>query len=414
MFLTETELLLRLRHHLEATERVSIASAWVGFGGAFSALQAYAERQPGSLQAIVGTSGTATHPRALRILQEVGELRLPGNTPLFHPKLILFHHKKGAIAWVGSANLTRCGFEQNTEVTVEIEDSDGSACRWFSQLWESLSQDCETALALYEKNWKPTGSQSGSLGIEILTPSEGDLWTLARELTDWESYVRALGAASLVRESQFGCTVGGEATSWLNTINLGMEITRRASWNNLSKVDYHVLLGVKDGNTDSIGYGLLGSMQGAGQAKNVFLEFSDANVRVREQIRSGLQTAIQASDVEFFQAAIDFIKLVSGLKGFGPAFATRCLALARPNLAVSVNRGSIPGLAVLSELPQNSLGKTPSGPRARSYADLLAFLARQDWYSNPTPNGRYEQTLANARGALLDCLVYVPTTGTLE
>lgn len=54
------------------------------------------------------------------------------------------------------------------------------------------------------------------------------------------------------------------------------------------------------------------------------------------------------------------------------------------------------------------------GPRARSYADLLAFLARQDWYSNPTPNGRYEQTLANARGALLDCLVYVPTTGTLE
>jgi hypothetical protein len=43
-----------------------------------------------------------------------------------------------------------------------------------------------------------------------------------------------------------------------------MEITRRESWDELSDVDYHVLLGIRDNAGDVMGYGLLGSMQGAG------------------------------------------------------------------------------------------------------------------------------------------------------
>lgn len=74
-----------------------------------------------------------------------------------------------------------------------------------------------------------------------------------------------------------------------------------------------------------------------------------------------------------------------------------------------MNNGSRPGLAELSGLPRSALSNVPGGPRARSYADLLAFLSTKEWYRHPKPANRYEQTLANARAALLDCLVYVPT-----
>jgi hypothetical protein len=122
-----------------------------------------------------------------------------------------------------------------------------------------------------------------------------------------------------------------------------------------------------------------------------------------------LQRAIRASDADFPQAAVDFIGHVSEIKRFGPAVASRLLALARPDLAVSVNKGSRPGLAALSGLPSSAL-RVPGRPRAKSYADLLEFLSTKEWYKNPQPANRYEQTLANARGALLDCLVYIPTS----
>ena len=411
MILTEAQLLPRLKDHLRTAKRVDIATAWMSFGEAFTALHGFATTRPRSLRAIVGTSGTATHPRALRMIQEAAELRLPNSSPLFHPKLVVFHQPKAAVVWIGSANLTRCGFEQNREIVAEIFDEDGAVRAWFDTSWEALDQDCDVLLSRYEAAWKPLGSTQGS-NLEP-PPSHDALWKLAQGLTDWSSFVRALKVAGSFWYQRFGCTVDGEAGSWLSTINLGMEITRRSSWEDLSKVDYHVLLGIKDDPEDVMGYGLLGSMQGAGEVKSVFLKDSNEYLSIREDIRSSLQTPIQASKDTFSEAAVEFIRKVSTMRRFGPAVATRLLALARPDLAVSVNNGSRPGLAALSGLPPTALSNVPSGPRAKSYADLLNFLSTKDWYQNPQPSGRYEQTLANARAALLDCLVYLPTNDSL-
>lgn len=409
MLLTQEKLLPRFEEQLRTAARVDLATAWMSFGGAFSALHGFAMAKPGSLRAIVGTAGTASHPRALRLIRQAAQLRLPVATPLFHPKLIVFHRPGGTVVWVGSANLTRCGFEQNTEIVAELADSDGEARAWFDAAWDALDEDCGAYLDRYEANWKPSGSIDGA---DLRPPPSHDaLWALARGLTDWPSFVRALKVASPFWRSKFNCSVDGEASSWLNTISLGMEITRRASWDDLSNVDYHVLLGIEDVAGPVLGYGLLGSMQGAGEVKSVFLRSNPANRTIRDAIRSSLQLPIQASDAAFPEAAVEFIRRVSALDRFGPAVATRLLALARPDLAVSVNNGSRPGLAHLSGLPASALSKVPSGPRARSYADLLAFLSTKDWYRNPQPSNRYERTLANARGALLDCLVYVPTSG---
>jgi hypothetical protein len=408
MILTEEHLLSRLKDHLRAAHHVDIATAWMSFGEAFTALHEFALARPRSLRAIVGTSGTATHPRALRMIQEAAELRLPHNSPLFHPKLIVFHQPKTVVVWIGSANLTRCGFEQNTEIVAELPDEDGAARGWFDAFWGSLDQECDTFLSRYEDAWKPSGFAHGP---DLDTPaSSEDLWAIAQGLSDWSSFVRALKVASQFWYERFKCTVDGEARSWLNTISLGTEISRRASWRDLSGVDYHVLLGIREDADDTLGYGLLGSMQGAGEVKRIFLRDSESNQSIREEVRSSLQRAIRASDADFPQAAVDFIGHVSEIKRVGPAVASRLLALARPDLAVSVNKGSRPGLAALSGLPSSALSRVPGRPRAKSYADLLEFLSTKEWYKNPQPANRYEQTLANARGALLDCLVYIPTS----
>lgn len=407
MFLTQEQLLTQLKDRLETADRVDIAMAWMSFGEAFSALHAFTKNRPQALRAIVGTAGTATHPRTLRLIQESALLRLPGGTPLFHPKLIIFHRRETALVWIGSANLTRCGFEQNTEIVAELLDQDGAARAWFDDFWAGLDADCGPMLDRYEADWKPSLFGPGP-DLEPPT-SHTALWAIAQNLTDWPSFVRALRVASSFWQREFNCTVDGEASSWLNTVTLGMEITRRESWDELSDVDYHVLLGIRDNADDVMGYGLLGSMQGAGEVKTTFLKNTATHLRIREHVRSCLQGPIHASDSTFPDAAVAFIRQVSALERFGPAVATRLLALARPDRAVSVNNGSRPGLAELSGLPRSALSNVPGGPRAKSYADLLAFLATKDWYRHPKPATRYEQTLANARGALLDCLVYVPT-----
>lgn len=407
MFLTQEQLLPRLKERLEAADRVDIATAWMSFGGAFSALHAFAKARPNSLRAIVGTDGTTTHPRALRQIQQSAQLRLPATHPLFHPKVLIFHQRDGAVIWVGSANFTRCGFEQNTEVVAELLDESGDARAWFDKTWSELDADCGPRLDQYEATWKPA---PGGQGYDPTPPlSEETLWELAKGLTDWPSFVHALKVANPIWQQKMNCTVDGEASSWLNTITLGTEITRRESWDDLSDVDYHVLLGIKDDAEDVMGYGLLGSMQGAGEVKATFLRHTPENRATREHIRSYLQGPIHASDSAFPEAAIEFIRQVSGMKRFGPAVATRLLTLARPDRAVSVNNGSRPGLSQLTGLPRSALSNVPTGSRAKSYADLLAYLETKDWYRHPQPANRYEQTLANARGALLDCLVYVPT-----
>jgi hypothetical protein len=233
---------------------------------------------------------------------------------------------------------------------------------------------------------------------------------LIYNLTDWASYVTALREANLHCPLVYdGASVDGETTSWLNTITLGNEIIRRDNWDTLSKHDYKVLMGLPV-STDGYdaGYGLLGSMGGAGDAKNVFNENSEENLHIRGLILGALQPVLAAAPTDFPEAATNFISEMNEIKGFSGGLATRFLALARPDLAVSVNDGSRRVLAAISGLPRTTLNNAPKGPRAKSYADLLAFLQNQQWYSNPTPRGAYEQTLADNRAALIDCLVYQP------
>jgi hypothetical protein len=410
MLLTEETLLAALEERLASADAVDLAVAWAGPGKAFTKIIEFARRSPGRLRAIVGIAGNATYPRVLHDLHRDAALRIPNSSPLFHPKLYLFRKGSQAAAWVGSANLTRCGFEQNAELVSVVVD-DGSYAGWFNDWWKSLDEDPSETIKRYSAAWKPPsrpGEREGTDAGRVAGPvAEHEFRRLLGSVSDWKSFVEALRIASAYWRGWYGVSVDGEDQSWLNTITLGNEIVRRRSWSDLSKNDYRLLMGIEvDVDGVSAGYGLLGSMKGAGDAKNVFNEASAENLRIREQIRAALQPAIEADVSSFREAALDFIRVVEGFQGFSGAVATRLLALARPDIAVSVNKGSRDSLAAWSGLPKSALSKSGSGKRGASYGSLLDFLAEQEWYSSPAPKGTYEKGLADARAALLDCLVY--------
>lgn len=410
MLLTEDTLLAALEESLASADAVDLAVAWAGPGKAVARILEFARRSPGRLRAIVGIAGNATYPRVLQDLHGSAELRIPSSNPLFHPKLFLFRKGSQATVWVGSANLTRCGFEQNAELVSVVVD-DGSYKRWFDGWWRSLEPDPSEIIKRYTAAWKPPtrpaegerkSAEPGAVPI-----AKQQFQQLIGSVSDWSSFASALKRASAYWNERYGFTVDGEFRSWLNTVTLGNEIVRRPSWGDLSKHDYQILMGIEvDIDGVSAGYGLLGSMKGAGDAKNVFNEASAENLRIRERIRAALQPGITADASAFPKAALDFIGTVEDLRGFSGGVATRLLALARPDLAVSVNKGSRDALSAWSGVPKTALSKSSGGKRGASYASLLDFLADQGWYANPTPKGTRERGMADARAALLDCLVY--------
>ena len=115
MFLTTDKLLERFQNNLKHTDQVDIAVAWATSGTALEYLEHCAKDHPKRILAIVGTYGNTNELNALERLAKLGELRLiKGNNMLFHPKVYIFQGQL-LIAWVGSANLTKGGFQYNEE-----------------------------------------------------------------------------------------------------------------------------------------------------------------------------------------------------------------------------------------------------------------------------------------------------------
>jgi HKD family nuclease len=401
MLLTRDSLIDRFYEHLKQSKQIDVAVA--SDCDALTSLCTFAMNAP--MRAIVGIRGNATHPNALRAILRYGQLRIPKNVErLFHPKFYLFHQQERQIGWIGSANLTRPGFQLNDELVFEFED-DGKARQWFDQLWSSLAQDCSSIVDNYEENWVPPPPPPQRPLDHPQLNEPNDVYRAGRELRDWPSFVAGISEADRYwrdwsKNEKNPFSVVGDGVSWLETITLGCAVVRRNDWSELSKEDRFIILG-RDR------YGLLGSMIGAGKANQVFKAATPEHLRIRRAIRTALQPAIDAADHEFADAASSFLEAVNQIPGFGGAIATRLLALARPDRAVSVNDGSKEHLAQLTGLPPNSLSHAPHG-RARSYIDLLRWFEDQEWYSNPTPKGPYERSLANARAALIDSFVYEP------
>ena len=405
MLLTQENLFDRLQEHCASATRIDLATAWSSPGVAQRAIL----DSDANCRAIIGIAGNVTPPPVLRDFDRRATLRIPEKSPLFHPKFILFHSDTGkTIAWIGSANLTQAGYEQNRELVFEYED-DGTSLKWFEEIWSSLDENVSPIIDDYETHWKPTaGYVKDSKSDLDLNEHSSAISSIFDDLHDWDSFVKAIEFANYYWKKQEGFSVDGEICSWMNTINLGNLIIRRNDLNSLSQIEFKIVMGLEFGD-DIAYYGLLGSMKGAANARKIFHPTNKLAVGTRSAIDRYIKPLLTASFDDFSNVCSDFIENMSNIEGVSGGVATRLIALARPEWGVSVNDGSRRSLSLYSGLPISTLGSPKTGGKGKSYLDLIEFLQEQPWYASPQPRNNYERSLAASRGALLDALVYEPT-----
>ncbi len=278
MFLTTDQLLRQFEENLRFAEQIDIATAWATSGPALDMLCA-ARKRGAKIRAIVGTSGNATEPDALARLNEIGTLRLGvGCRKLFHPKVLIFRETRKSRAWIGSANFTRAGFASNEEVVHETSDGE-DASRWFESRWRECRELTPNAIEDYRRRWtlnRPSSSFKTLIGA--LKLEDDDRLDYIRQARDWSGFVKALSRCQewwnnheWDKHHKCKWSVFGKTRSWVHTIERGLSIARRKNWSELPKEDARILLGLYvDGSLDS---GLLGTMKGAGIAKNVFGDY---------------------------------------------------------------------------------------------------------------------------------------------
>lgn len=212
---------------------------------------------------------------------------------------------------------------------------------------------------------------------------------------DWEAYVALLQQQDAVWARHRDNI---SLSSYLRCLEDAQAVLSLPTWDDLSHREATILLGL---GTQYGPHGLLGSLRGAGIVKATFMQDVPEYRRVRLRIREVVQAAMGATTTaDFLRCAQTAVDTIVRLPRFSMATATRLLALARPDRAVSINGASKAGLARLA-------GRSPCWiSKSQNYGTLLRWVYAQRWYQSPVPSDAGEAALWRARAALLDALAY--------
>lgn len=389
------------KKNLEFAEQVDIASAWATRSQVLNALVLNAKRRHILVRAIVGTSRNVTEPDALKQLHEIGELRLVSDEyPLFHPKIFVFRSEGKSLAWIGSANFTKGGFERNEETIFETVHWQ-PVWKWFTERWrecrETSQADSGRAIQEYadRRNANPPENK-----VAYLADPDRFRIDLVKGAKDWAEYVRAINQCDKwwgyhsrnYRGGPFS-VLGGER-SWSHTIYTLERAAREGNWSALEPRHIGRLLGKRTkgsaGNWD-----LLGNLW----AREISMLQNDPGLLDDiGQIVYRVAKATEASNDEFLAIVREAIQDIYR-PNIKQAAATRLLTLACPDRCVSVNGPSTLGLRAIFPNVRNP--GTPDG-----YCELLMELYKQPWYKADEPSDPKEKKIWSMRAALIDCFAY--------
>lgn len=216
----------------------------------------------------------------------------------------------------------------------------------------------------------------------------------------WQAYAEALKLLDAVwrdrrvRNTSFG--VFGPRPSWEDTIARGGVLFELESWARLDEDQSSMIAPI---HFFADGDALLGSVGRRSKAVCSFL-FEPETAGDRDRILSLLKRARSMSARSIPALGGDILAEMCDVRGMERSFATRLLALARPDGFVVVNSKSLAWLRLATGL---SLKKN-----RRSYRDLLEWLGRQAWYHAAEPTESLDQRLWRIRAALLDAFAYQP------
>lgn len=397
--LTRLEIMKKLEKYVNIADGIDLAIAWITNSSGLGMLQNQAKQRQLKIRAIVGIDTNFTHPIALDELNKIADLRVVKSTQgIFHPKMYIFHLPNEKVVWIGSANFTNSGLNINEELVAEFKSSNNEAIQWFNQRWESIPLDkSKEMMEVYINNWLPPSSISNKdTTISDVSNQEINL------NCSWAQYLEQLKDrneywiySSKEWDSPF--SIFGDYSSYCAVIADGHAITKYETWDNLTKQQATMLLGLD--NSYGV-HGLLGSMRGAGYAKSVFLSNNKEHLITRRTILNAIQNTMNISNQEdYIDAVRDAFEVITGYEGFAKGVATRLLTLARPDMAISLNSASEEGLSSFSGLAPSTLG-TPD-----NYVKLLKWMYNLDWYKSPAPLDPWEKSIWDKRAALIDAFV---------
>ena len=403
--LTHPNILKAFQEHLEKAQKIDLAIAWVTNSSALELLCNYVSQRKLKVRALVGIDTNYTQPIALQGLAKLANVRVvKSEQGIFHPKMYLFYMKRKMVVWVGSANFTDSGLNNNEELVSEFDSSHEEAKQWFEKRWRTVSDfESKKLIEEYAKTWRPVGTSNISTATRNADDSQLLSMSKIKLQCDWTNYLQQLKARDLYWQNRsqawkYPFSVLGDSASYLETIADGHAITRYSSWDKLSYQEVVMLLGL----SDEYGVrGLLGSMRGAGQVKHVFLETKASNLKIRRAILAAVQATINTtSQSAYISAAKSALEKITSHNRFGMGVATRFLALARPDMAISLNKASQYGLATFSGLAPTTLKEI------RNYIKLLQWMGAQEWYVSSAPTDPWEKSIWEKRAALIDAFVY--------
>ena len=390
MLIETKDILHRFSENIEWATSVDLATAWATENKGFDKLKAGAEYL--RIHAIVGLWGNITDPKVLKKLDDIGKLRIVDGNQHFHPKIYIFRSSKKSIAWVGSANFTRGGFELNEELIFETSDTKAIE-GWFNRLWHQCGRFQEGAIDEYDERRKQNPPKwpirlRGSIPLLPNGPLE-----LLQGVDDWDGYLNALDCCDQFWSSRIGYSVLGETDSWYDTIQ-ELRVVIKQNWGQIVDGYRKGLLGLKGVNAK---WALLGRMRQPA-FNTIFM-----NKRNLKTVQNAIHRVAFADDRDFPDVAIEAYEEITDIKGLKTANATRLMTLARPDYIVSFNGKSQSGLTEYFEL------SLPEKLSPSKYRSLLDSLYEKPWFNVPPPETPRERNIWSMRAALLDCFVYSGT-----
>lgn len=339
-------------------------------------------------RAVIGTEFAQTEPMALKELnQRPDRLRVAINASgTFHPKVVLGIRGDAFKAIVGSANLTQAAFSSNVELNLFLAGSAGQAealalVGFIDQAWSEATQIDDDWLDEYTKAWNARPRPP------LIPHAKLDVASLDSLDMSWETYFqmicnqegRPLSSGSRIK-------VFGDYPSY----NEELDRARKAfmQFPRFSEMSpEHRKLAIGTGQQSS---GLLGPMRAAGFAKQLIGQEP-------ERIGAYLDALPLHGEVDL-DFATELVDGMTKIHGVSIGVASRLMAVKRPDLFVSVHKGSQRGLGRL--LGRGAIS-TPD-----HYRSLLEIVWGLDWHRSPQPDSPREQMVWQRRAALLDSALY--------
>lgn len=377
----------QLVNALRGARRVVVGTAILGGGPATSVIQALASKGV-PVVVVTGCGGGLTFRESVERLERAGAVVLvvdDRDGALFHPKVVaVVSADEQVTLFVGSANLTGGGFRRNTEAvfqtTATVADVDAIEAR------------LRSAGRLIPMADLPLRPKPPPFKKDPKRASLGDLLLL-----DWPGFVDAVDAvAASWNKRGWNVFDAGAGVGWMDTLDdlLDLAGTDVAA---LSQDQRDVLVGMR-GDKDVAYFGDF-----AHTPAKQFVRDPGAYAAQSAAIDAARRAVGRIGDPITLAAAQDAFDSLTKVKWVSAGVASRLLLSVRPDVFVSVNRGS---KHLLNEQVGLTFPDEDKSKIRKHYGRLLEMVMGAPWWSAPRPRDLHGRVIWDARAALLDIFLY--------